>query len=208
MLHWLFQTGHGRDVVEVMAFVEAPGSYFAGESLSVDEILGELEHLNQRGLVRRASEDPSAASSIKATVTGSGTDCVLSGGTVSDCLSRQQRVGGTYTFNNPPASWPAPSRAWCKTTASASTPPPSPSSRPWHASSPPTLKASPEHEEALIQDAEVLEQAASAEQPEPGRIRAAYLRVQEALGAITTTTAGLTVLAQQGQTAYQAAFGG
>ncbi|MGW4750729.1 hypothetical protein ACWEPR_39625 [Streptomyces sp. NPDC004290] len=54
----------------------------------------------------------------------------------------------------------------------------------------------------------MLEEAASAEQPEPGRIRAAYLRVQEALGAITTTTAGLTMLAQQGHTAYQAVFGG
>jgi hypothetical protein len=59
-----------------------------------------------------------------------------------------------------------------------------------------------------MQDVEVLEEAASADQPEPGRIRAAYLRVQETLGAITTTTAGLTMLVQQGQTAYQAVFGG
>ncbi|CAL9522558.1 hypothetical protein [Streptomyces sp. enrichment culture] len=208
LLHWLFQTGRGRDVVEVMAFVEAPGSYFAGDSLSVDEILGALEHLNQRGLVHRASEDPSTTSSIKATVTDSGTDCVLSGGTVSDYLSRQQRAGDTYTFNNSSgivagsqqsvvqnnnfgfdASALAEFAALARQLA-------------------PTLKASPEHEEALIQDVEVLEEAASAEEPEPGRIRAAYLRVQEALGAITTTTAGLTMLAQQGQTAYQAVFGG
>ncbi|MGW2046507.1 hypothetical protein ACWCPF_15160 [Streptomyces sp. NPDC001858] len=47
-------------------FVEAPGPYFAGDSLTVDEILGAL-------------------------------DCVLSGGSVSDCLSRQQRAGDTRT---------------------------------------------------------------------------------------------------------------
>ncbi|WP_330259342.1 hypothetical protein OG586_20225 [Streptomyces murinus] len=207
LLHWLFQTGRGRDVVEVMAFVEAPGSYFAGDSLSVDEILGALKHLNQRGLVRRAPEDPNTTSSIKAAVTDSGTDCVLSGGTVSDYLSRQQRAGDTYTFNNSSgivtgsqqsvvqnnnfgfdASALAEFAALARQLA-------------------PTLKASPEHEEVLIQDVEVLEEAASAEQPEPGRIRAAYLRVQEALSAITTTTAGLTMLAQQGQAAYQAVFG-
>ena len=72
----------------------------------------------------------------------------------------------------------------------------------------PTLGASSDQQEALTQDVEVLEEAASDDQPEPGRIRAAYLRVQEALGAITTTTAGLTVLVQQGQAAYQAVFGG
>ncbi|WP_326666414.1 hypothetical protein [Streptomyces canus] len=72
----------------------------------------------------------------------------------------------------------------------------------------PTLGASSDQQEALIHDVEVLEGATSDEQPEPGRISAAYLRVQEALGAITTTTAGLTLLVQQVQTAYQAVFGG
>jgi hypothetical protein len=127
---------------------------------------------------------------------------------VSDYLSRQQRAGDTYNFSNSSgivagsqqsvvqnnnlgfdASALAEFAALARQLA-------------------PTLKASPEHEEALIQDVEVLEEAASAEQPEPGRIRAAYLRVQEALGAIATTTAGLTTLAQQGQTAYQTVFGG
>ncbi|WP_153813659.1 hypothetical protein [Streptomyces sp. SUK 48] len=208
LLCWLFQTGRGRNPVEVMAFVEVPGSYFAGDSLSVDEILGALEHLNQRGLIRRAPEDPSATSSIKAEVTDSGTDCVLSGGTVSDYLSRQQRAGDTYTFNNSSgivagsqqnvvqnnsigfdASALAEFAALVRQFA-------------------PALGAPPEQQDALIQDVEVLEEATSVEQPEPGRIRAAYLRVQEALSAITITTAGLTMLAQQGQTAYQAVFGG
>ncbi|GLW16801.1 hypothetical protein Stsp01_35440 [Streptomyces sp. NBRC 13847] len=48
LLHWIFQTGRGRNQIEVMAFVEAPGSYFAGDSLTIDEILGALEHLAQR----------------------------------------------------------------------------------------------------------------------------------------------------------------
>ncbi|MFK0118823.1 hypothetical protein [Streptomyces sp. NPDC090994] len=208
LLYWLFQTGRGREVVEVMAFVEAPGSYFAGDSLSVDEILGALEHLAQRGLVRRAPEDPSATSSIKAEVTESGTDCVLSGGTVSDYLSRQQRAGDTYNFNNSSGIVAGSQESVVQNNnfgldTSALT-----EFAALVRQFAPTLGASPEQQEALIQDAEVLEEATSAEQPEPGRIRAAYLRVQEALGAITTTTAGLTMLAQQGQEAYQAVFGG
>ncbi|MER6104776.1 hypothetical protein ABT115_21235 [Streptomyces sp. NPDC001832] len=50
--------------------------------------------------------------------------------------------------------------------------------------------------------------ATSDEHPEGGQTRAAYLRAQEVLGAITTRPAGLTLLVQQGQTAYQAVFGG
>jgi hypothetical protein len=64
-----------------------------------------------------------------------------------------------------------------------------------------------EQQGALIRAAEVLEEAASAEQPEPGRTEAVQLRAQEALGAITTPAVGLTMLAQHGQEAYQAVFG-
>lgn len=208
LMHWLLQVGRDRDYVEVMAFVAAPGSYFAGDSLTVDEILGALDYLTQRGLVRRAPTRPDGSASIRATITDSGTDCVLSGGSVSDYLSRQQRAGDTYNFNNSSGivagsqesvvqnnnfGFDASALAEFATLVRQFAP---------------TLGASPEQQEALIQDVEVLEEATSAEQPEPGRIRAAYLRVQEALGAITATTAGLTLLAQQGQDAYQAVFGG
>lgn len=207
LLHWLYQMGRGRELVEVMAFVEAPGSYFAGDSLSVDEILGALEHLTQRGLTHRALTDPGTAASIRAEVTDSGIACVLSGGSVSDYLSRQQRAGDTYNLTNSSGivagsqqrvvqnnnfGFDASALAEFATLVRQFAP---------------MLGASPEQQEALIQDVEVLEEATSAEEPEPGRIRAAYLRVQEALGAITTTTAGLTLLAQQGQEAYQAVFG-
>ncbi|WP_394425941.1 hypothetical protein [Streptomyces sp. SGAir0957] len=208
LLHWLFQTGRGREAVEVMAFVESPGSYFAGDSLSVDEILGALEHLTRRGLVLRTDEDPSTTTSIKAEVTDSGTDCVLSGGTVSDYLSRQQRTGDTYNFNNSSGIVAGSQQSVAQNNSFG-----------FDASAlvefahlvrqlTPTLGASGDQQEALIQDVEILEEASSAEQPEPGRVRAAYLRVQEALGAITTTTAGLTLLVQQGQAAYQAVFSG
>jgi len=208
LLYWLFQTGRGRELVEVMAFVEAPGSYFAGDSLSVDEILGALEHLTRRGLVRRVNEDPSTTSSIKAEVTDSGTDCVLSGGTVSDYLSRQQRTGDTYNINNSSGVVAGSQQSVVQNNnfgvdASALA-----EFATLVRQLAPTLGAPLDQQEALIQDVEVLEETTSAEQPEPGRIRAAYLRVQEALGAITTTTAGLTLLVQQGQEAYQAVFGG
>ncbi|MFF5666767.1 hypothetical protein ACFY7F_28650 [Streptomyces griseofuscus] len=67
VLHWLFETGRGRNLVEVMAFVEAPGSYFAGDSLSVDEILGALEHLAQRSssAARRRIRTPQLRSKPK-----------------------------------------------------------------------------------------------------------------------------------------------
>ncbi|MFC8002544.1 hypothetical protein ACFUCH_16570 [Streptomyces olivaceus] len=208
LLQWLFQMGRGRDLVEVMAFVETPGSYFAGDSLSVDEILGALEQLTQRGLTRRAPTDRGAAASIRAEVTESGTDCVLSGGSVSDYLTRQQRAGDTYNFNHSSGIVAGSQQNLVQSNsfgldASALT-----EFATLVRQFAPTLGATPEQQEALIQDVEVLEEATSAEQPEPGRIRAAYLRVQETLGAITTTTAGLTLLAQQGQEAYQAVFGG
>ncbi|MGW1674484.1 hypothetical protein [Streptomyces sp. NPDC002324] len=208
LVHWLFQVGRSRDYVEVMAFVTAPGSYFAGDSLTVDEILSALDYLTQRGLIRRAPTRPDSATSIKAAITDSGTDCVLSGGSVSGYLSRQQRAGDTYSFNNSSGIVAGSQQSVVQNNNFG-----------FDASAlaefatlvrqiAPTLGASPEQQEALIQDVEVLEEATSAEELEPGRIRAAYLRVQEALGAITTTTAGLTLLAQQGQEAYQAVFGG
>ncbi|WTO36062.1 hypothetical protein OG399_17535 [Streptomyces achromogenes] len=174
----------------------------------MDEILGALEHLSQRGLVRRTSEDPSATSSIKAEVTDSGTDCVLSGRTMSDYLSRQQRAGDTYTFNNSSGIVAGSQQNVVQNNSigfDASALSEFAALVRQHA---PTLEAPPEQQGALIQDVEGLEEATSAAQPEPGRIKAAYLRVQEALGAITTTTASLTMLAQQGQAAYQAVFGG
>ncbi|MEV7856451.1 hypothetical protein [Streptomyces sp. NPDC088183] len=207
LLYWLFQTGRGREYVEVMAFVEAPGSYFAGDSLSVDEILGALDHLARRGLVQRTNVDSSPTSSVKVEVTDSGTDCVLSGGTVSDYLSRQQHAGDTYNINNSSGivagsqqgvvqnnsfGFDASALAEFATLVRQLTP---------------ALGVSSSQQDALIQDVEVLEEATSEEHPEPGRVRAAYLRVQEALGAVTTTTAGLNLLVQQGQTAYQAVFG-
>ncbi|MYT14081.1 hypothetical protein YWIDRAFT_03455 [Streptomyces sp. SceaMP-e96] len=205
LLHWMFQTGRGRNQVEVMAFVEAPGSYFAGESLTIDEILGALEHLAQRELVRRVTTEPTTAASVRAEVTESGTDCVLSGGSVSDYLSRRQSLGDTYNFTNS-SGIVAGSRGVVQNNSFS-----------FDASAlaefaglvrqfAPALDASEEQQEALIKDVEVLEEVTAADQPEPGRVRAAYLRVQEALAGLTATSAGLTLLVQKGQEAYSAVF--
>ncbi|MFD0535354.1 hypothetical protein ACFQY7_17975 [Actinomadura luteofluorescens] len=53
----------------------------------------------------------------------------------------------------------------------------------------PTLGIAPEQQEELIHDAEILSEETTGSQPEPGRVRAAYQRVQEALTAVTTTSA-------------------
>lgn len=72
----------------------------------------------------------------------------------------------------------------------------------------PTLGAAGDQRDQIITDAEVLEEAATADQPEPGRIRAAYEQLQTTLTAIGTATPGLAMLVQAGQSAFEAVFGG
>ncbi|WNE93874.1 SPFH domain-containing protein [Streptomyces luomodiensis] len=71
----------------------------------------------------------------------------------------------------------------------------------------PTLGAPPEQEQEIIQDAEVLEGEASVTSTEPGRLRALYDRIQGSLSAVTSLTAGLTLLIQQGEQAAHAVLG-
>ena len=72
----------------------------------------------------------------------------------------------------------------------------------------PALGIPAEQQANLIHDAENLADEAASGDLAPGKIRAAYERVQTALEAITTTTAGLTLLAEKGHEAYRAVFGG
>ncbi|GAA4326960.1 hypothetical protein BJY14_007710 [Actinomadura luteofluorescens] len=209
LLRWAFEAGQEGDPVEIMAFVDTAGSYFAGDSLTVDEILGAFRYLEQRGLVQHAgTADTTTAASIKVRVTDDGTDCVLSGRTVNDFLSHQRQGGDTYhikdstgfmagrqhkpLMNNTIGFDPSDMRQFADLVLQLV----------------PTLGIAPEQQEELIHDAEILSEETTGSQPEPGRVRAAYQRVQEALTAVTTTSAGLTVLIKQGQDAYQAVFGG
>ncbi|MEV8392936.1 MULTISPECIES: hypothetical protein [unclassified Streptomyces] len=71
----------------------------------------------------------------------------------------------------------------------------------------PSLGLSEEDQGQLILDAEVLEEAASTEAPEPGRVRVAFDRLNATLTAIGTASPGLTMLVGAGQSAFQAVFG-
>jgi len=65
----------------------------------------------------------------------------------------------------------------------------------------------PDQQAELVQDAELLRAETASEVPEPGRIRAAYERVLTGLRAITTASAGVVLVVQQGENAYRTVFG-
>ncbi|MFI0487482.1 hypothetical protein [Actinomadura sp. 9N215] len=210
LLRWAFEAGQQGDPAEIMTFVDTVGSYFAGDSLTVDEILGAFRYLEQRGLVQHAgiSDTTTAAASIKVRVTDDGADCVLSGRTVNDFLSHHRQGGDTYNISKSSGFVAGKQRSVVQNNTIGFDPSEMRQFAELVLQMAPTLGIAPEQQEELIHDAEILSEETSGSQPEPGRVRAAYQRVQEALTAVTTTSAGLTVLIQQGQDAYQAVFGG
>lgn len=208
LLRWVFEAGQGGDAVDVMAFLDTVGSYFAGDSLTVDEILNALRYLEQRGLVHRVGTGDTAAASILVQVTDDGADCALSGRTVNDFLSHRGRSGDTYHIVDSSGFVAGSQRSVVQNNSFAFDPSKMRQFAELVLQMAPTLGIPPEQEEELVHDAETLAEETSRSQPEPGRIRTAYERVQKALTEVTTTSAGLTVLLQQGQQAYQAVFGG
>jgi hypothetical protein len=60
-----------------MAFVETVGSYYADDSLTMDEILGIFRYLGDRDLAEHAGAGDATAVLIKARVTDTGADCAL-----------------------------------------------------------------------------------------------------------------------------------
>ncbi|MFF6885483.1 hypothetical protein ACFY9F_20190 [Streptomyces sp. NPDC012421] len=204
LLAWVLRTGGRDSAVAAGSAVEDPQCSFAGDPLTEDEVLNAVDYLSDNGLVLIHPTDSGASVQI----TAAGTRCVLAGGSVNDHLSRQPNVGDTYNINNSQgfvvgsqqhvvqhnhvgldASKLAEFAQMVRQFA-------------------PTLGAADDQQGQIITDAEVLEEAATADQPEPGRIRAAYERLQANLTAIGTATPGLAMLAQAGQSAFEAAFGG
>ncbi|MFD0374564.1 hypothetical protein [Streptomyces sp. NPDC127112] len=72
----------------------------------------------------------------------------------------------------------------------------------------PTYGLGPTEQAELVHEAEVLDEEASSETAEPGRVRTAYSNVMGRLTEIGVASAALTTTLQQGQQAYTAVFGG
>ncbi|MEV6867458.1 hypothetical protein AB0M44_41515 [Streptosporangium subroseum] len=208
LLCWLFEAGRGQEAVEVMAFVEANGSYFAGESLTVDEIIGALGYLEKRGLASRIKTDGASHVSITAEVTEAGVDCALSRRTVNDFLSQQKASSDTYHISDSSGFVAGSQRSVIQHNSFGFDPSDLKQFADLVLQLAPVLGTSVEQQAEIIHEAEILSEETSSTEAEPGKIRAAYERLQTALGAVTTTSAGLTTLIEQGQQAYQAVFGG
>lgn len=204
LLQWVLRTGGRDSTIEVLSYTDDPQCSFAGDLLAEAEALGALDYLADHSLVQIHSTNDGATVRI----TAAGTRCVLAGGSVNDYLSRQPNGGDTYNINNSQglvvgsqqhvvqnnhvgldASKLAEFAQMVRQFA-------------------PTLGSADDQQSQILTDAEVLEEAATADQPEPGRIRAAYEQLQTTLTAIGTATPGLAMLVQAGQGAFQATFGG
>ncbi|MET9067773.1 hypothetical protein [Streptosporangium sandarakinum] len=207
LLRWLFETGRGQEPVEAMAFIEARGSYFAGESLTVDEILGALAYLEKRGLVGRIKSGKSTNTSTTAEVTEIGVDCILSRRTVNDFLS-QQKAGDTYHINGSSGFVAGSQRSVVQHNSFGFDPSDLKRFADLVMQFAPALGVSASQQAEIIHEAEILSEETSSTEVEPSRVRVAYERLQAALGAITTTSTGLATLIEQGQQAYQTVFGG
>ncbi|WP_282696125.1 hypothetical protein [Streptomyces sp. CC208A] len=204
LLQWVLRTGGRDSAVAVVSYADDPQCTFAGVPLTEDEALGALDYLADHSLVQIHSTDNGAMVGI----TSAGTRCVLAGGSVNDHLNRQPKGGDTYNITQSQgfvvgsqehvvqhnhigldASKLAEFAQMVRQFA-------------------PALGTADGQRDQIIMDAEVLEEAATADQPEPGRVRAAYERLQTALTDIGTATPGLAMLVEAGQSAFQAAFGG
>ncbi|MFE3143366.1 hypothetical protein [Streptomyces scopuliridis] len=92
-LNWMFTTGQEQDPLDLADFLDAPTAYFAGDALTRVEAEYALSQLLQHQLL----ECPEAAPETIA-LTTEGTNCVLSGASVSDHVNRPT-PGGSVTFN-------------------------------------------------------------------------------------------------------------
>ncbi|MBW8487306.1 hypothetical protein [Actinomadura parmotrematis] len=208
LLRWAFEAGRGEEGVETMAFMDTAGSYFAGDSLTVDEVLGASRYLEQRCLMQRVGTDDGAESLSRVRVTEDGVDCALSGRTVNDYINHQKQSGDTYNFHGSSGIVAGSQRSVVQYNSIGFDPSEMGQFADLVLQMAPTLGMAPDKQEELIQDAEILAEETSASQPEPGKIRAAYGRIQETLAAANATSVGLTLLVQNGKQAYQTVFGG
>lgn len=202
LLRWVLRLGGRQTSVPALAFLEDPLCSFAGDPLAEDEVLRALDYLREHALVERVVTDAEVAILI----TAQGTRCVLAGGTVNDFLSRQP-AGDTYNITGSHGFVAGSQQHVVQNNSFGLDASKLAEFAQQVRQFAPSLGASTEQQSQLILDAEVLEEAATTDAPEPGRIRAAFDRLNATLTAIGTATPGLTMLVGAGQSAYQAVFG-
>ncbi|NGO73233.1 hypothetical protein [Streptomyces boncukensis] len=202
LLRWVLRVGGRQAAVPVLTFLEDPLCSFAGDPLTNEEVLGALDYLNEHDLVEREITNAGVA----ALITAQGTRCVLAGGTVNDYLSRQPSGGDTYNINDSHGFVVGSQHVVQNNSFGLDVSKLAEFAQQVRQFAP-SLGVSAEEQGQLILDAEVLEEAATANAPEPGRVRAAFDRLNSTLTAIGTATPGLTMLVDAGQSAYQAVFG-
>ncbi|MFJ4095146.1 hypothetical protein ACIPYS_26455 [Kitasatospora sp. NPDC089913] len=142
-------------------------------------------------------------------LTSDGIDCAISGGSVTDHLGRTQS-GPTYNITNGQGMVFGSSNFTQNNTFGFN-----PAEVSQLASLAnlvrqfgPTLGASADQEAELIHDAELLHDEATAAAPDQGRLRATADRVIAGLNSVTQISAGLPLLIDNANQAYQAVFGG
>ncbi|MFI1828370.1 hypothetical protein ACH41E_18265 [Streptomyces sp. NPDC020412] len=203
LLRWVLRVGGRQTTVPVLGFLEDPLCSFAGDPLSEDEILGALDYLAEHDLAIRTIAD----AGVMAAITSQGTRCVLSGGTVNDHLNRQPTGGDTYNISNAHGFVAGAQQHVVQNNSFGLDASKLAEFAQQVRQFAPSLGLSEEEQGQLILDAEVLEEATSTEAPEPGRVRAAFDRLNTTLTAIGTASPGLTMLVGAGQSAFQAVFG-
>ncbi|WP_030267311.1 hypothetical protein [Streptomyces violens] len=200
-LRWLYTTAHDQHPVDPTAFLTIAESHFAGDELSETELHYALARLVHSGLVANYSTEPQSAA-----ITIDGIDCVLSGATVSDYLSRT-RPGDYYSItgtnivagsqgkveqhNHNHAFDPSAIREFAALVQQLA----------------PTYGMEPAQQAELVRDAEALAEEAGSETAQPGRIRAAFDTVMSGLTQIGAASAGLDLTIQHGQQALNTVFG-
>ncbi|MGW2987542.1 hypothetical protein [Streptomyces goshikiensis] len=201
-LRWLYATAHDQSPVSPAVFLDTDESHFAGGPLSETELDYALARLTNSGLIDDAGTDPKTV-----TITLDGIDCVLSGATVSDYLNRT-RPGDYYSINGTNIVAGSQGKVEQHNHNHAFDPGVMREFAALVRQLAPTYGLDSVQQAELIRDAEVLNEEASSEMAQPGRVRAAYDAVMGRLTEIGVTSAALTTTLAQGQQAYTAVFGG
>lgn len=89
-LRWLFDTAGDQSPTDPSLFLATPSAYFAGAAISGTDLHQALAHLAEPNLIECIDTDPATVA-----ITPEGVSCVLSGGSVQDHTNRA-RTGTTY----------------------------------------------------------------------------------------------------------------
>ncbi|MEV7906609.1 hypothetical protein [Streptomyces anulatus] len=87
---WLFDTAGDQKPINPVLFLATPAAYFAGSEISGTELHEALAHLSQHQLINHINTEPPTIA-----ITPHGISCALTGGSVQDHIN-QPRSGTTY----------------------------------------------------------------------------------------------------------------